>query len=79
MTDPMFASIDAYREAYRLWSDAVAVEGVLRGDDPRYRPAEAEVLRLGGIKADRRHDLNSTMPTTIEGCAAYAEHYVDLY
>jgi hypothetical protein len=79
MTDPIYASIDAHRKAYQHWSDAVAVAAVLRSTDPRYRPAETETNRLGAVKADSKHDLNSTMPTTIAGCAALAEYCVALY
>ena len=67
--DPIYRLIEGHRRAWNYWSEAVAVEAVIKPNDPRERSAAAECQRRADIDAQ---------PTTIEGVAALAEYVVEL-
>jgi hypothetical protein len=75
--DIIFVLIEAHRNAFHQWSDAVAVEAPMTSHDPLYRAAEAETERRADIKS-LLEDLFSITLTTIDGAAAFADYCQEL-
>jgi len=75
--DPVFTLIEAHRQVYQCWSDAVHVEAHMYWNDPRMPAAEAETNRCADLKWDAYDDLIAA-PTTVAGVAAVLEYICEV-
>jgi hypothetical protein len=73
--DPVYALIEAHKQACQNWSDAVDIQDELTYDDPNLPSAEEETERRWAVIEGHLGNLCSAMPSTIAGVAALAEYY----
>jgi hypothetical protein len=69
--DAIFVLIEAHRNAWHQWDDAVPLQ-----DDPA---GEAEMDRRANIKWSLLDDVLSSTPTTTDGVAALADYCRELH
>jgi hypothetical protein len=75
--DAIFVLIEAHRNAWHQWIDAVDVEGDLYGG-PLYPSATTETERRAKIKWNLLDDVFSASPTTIDGMIGLIDYVFEL-
>ncbi len=76
--DPIFATIETHKAAYKAWAEAVHVESELHHKDPRMPAADKALRDATDACDDAGRTLATLRPTTIAGVLALLD-YIDTF